>query len=106
MPLAAAGPTSPGTTQAVENTANTRGRRAAGYERATVAYATAGITPAPTPCATRPATSTAIDGAVPPTTSPTVNSAEAGGERQTGAPPVGGPARPGRCRAGCRGRTR
>ena len=30
MPLLAAGPISPGTTQAVENTANTRGRNAGG----------------------------------------------------------------------------
>ncbi len=37
MALAAAGPISPGTTQADENTANTRGRRAGGYDRATVA---------------------------------------------------------------------
>ena len=31
----AAGPMSPGTTQAVENTANTRGRRVGGYMRLT-----------------------------------------------------------------------
>ena len=71
MALLAAGPISPGITHADENTANTRGRMAAGYARPTLVYAMAGIAPAPMPWRMRAATSTPIDGARPPMHSPT-----------------------------------
>ena len=64
------GPISPGTTQAVDITANMRGRQRSGYPRDIATYATAGTTPAPRPCTARPATSTVMLGAVPPMTRP------------------------------------
>ena len=51
---AMAGPISPGTTQAVDITANMRGRQRSGYPREIATYATAGTTPAPRPCTARP----------------------------------------------------
>ena len=70
-----AGPISPGTTQAVDITANMRGRQRSGYPREIATYATAGTTPAPRPCTARPATSTAMLGAVPPMTRPAAKNA-------------------------------
>src|SRR5512143_2260574 len=70
-----AGPTAPGTSQAVDSTANTRGRSASGNVRPMLTYAIAGMAPAPSPCNPRPTTRTAIDGARPLTASPPANSA-------------------------------
>ena len=70
-----AGPISPGTTQAVDITANMRGRQRSGYPRDIATYATAGTTPAPRPCTARPATSTAMLGAVPPMVRPAAKKA-------------------------------
>ena len=44
-----AGPIRPGSTHALDNTANIRGCSAGGYARPIATYATAGIAPAPTP---------------------------------------------------------
>ena len=69
-----AGPIRPGSTHALDSTANMRGCSAAGYARPIAAYATAGIAPAPTPCTVRAATSTPIVGASPPATRPSAKS--------------------------------
>src|SRR5580704_7840398 len=69
-----AGPTSPGATHAVDRTAIMRGRSVSGRLRPIAAYATEGTAPAPTPCSTRPATRTPIDGASPARARPAPNS--------------------------------
>src|SRR4051794_1553087 len=71
--LAMPGPSRPGTTHAVDMTANMRGRSASGYARPMAAYAVAGTAPAPNPCTARASTRTSIDGASPPATRPATN---------------------------------
>lgn len=71
---ASAGPTRPGTTQALEVSAIMRGRARGAYARAITAYTTALIAPDPDPWMARPTITICIDGARPAMTIPAANS--------------------------------
>ena len=71
---AIAGPSTPGSTHAVESVANIWGRSRSGRLRPIATYAMGGTVPAPSPCRNRAPTSTSIDGARPPMIRPVANS--------------------------------
>ncbi len=79
-----AGPTSPGTTQALESTASMRGFTASGYPHPTQTKATEARRPAPKPCTPRLKTSMSIEDAAPARMRPRTNSTTPAMKGRTG----------------------
>ena len=90
-----AGPSTPGSTQAVESVANIRGRSRSGRLRPIATYAIGGIVPAPRPWMNRAATRTSIVRGQPADEQADREEPEAGGEGPAEAALVDEPAHDG-----------